>query len=461
MDLTKYKNVFVCDIGGIGVSAVARFLRSKGIAVTGSEPVKSELTEKLESEGVKIYYEQKAENVTFMYDLFVYSAAATADHPERVKAKELGIPQKSYFEFVGEMSRDYQTIAVSGTNGKSTTTAMIAGILIDAQKDPTVIVGSKFEKLNDNFRLGNSDLFLVEACEYRAHMLLIKPEKIVLTNIEEEHLDFFKDLNHIIQTFQQYVNNLRNEDNLLVYNNDDVNIRKLILPKCRRVSYGLIHGANVWADNIRKLPGKQLFEVVYYGQNLGEFELPVPGDFNIYNALAAIAFCLSLDIPLVVIKKSLAEYRGIWRRFEIVKNDKITVISDYAHHPTAVRSTLKAAREFFPGRRIVAVFQPHQHSRTKKLFNDFLKSFESADVVVISEIFDVAGREVEDTEISSKDLVDTIHATEPNKPVFFAIDLNETVEKVNALVRDEDVVLVMGAGDIYKINAKIKVQNAK
>ncbi len=454
MNLENTKKVFISGIGGIGVSALARFFISKRIEVVGSDSEKSEITEALEKRGIRIYYDQKAENVTFANDLFVYSAAVPLDNQERKKAKELGLPQKSYFEVLGEISRLYNTVAVSGTNGKSTTTAMIAGILLKARKDPTVILGSCFEKLDNNFRAGASDLFVVEACEYRAHMLLLHPQTIVLTNIEEDHLDFYKDINHIVQTFQQYVKGLRSEDNLLVMNSDDVNIRKMALPKCKIVRFGLIGGTDVWADNIRKLPGKQIFNVIYYGQNIGEFELSVPGDFNIYNALGAIAYCLTLNISIGEVKEAIREFRGIWRRFQIIKDKEITVISDYAHHPTAIRETIKGAREFLPGRRVVAVFQPHQRDRTKKLLAEFAKSFDLADAVILSEIYDVAGREQE-IAISSNDLAGIMKKEKPSKQIFFVKDLNETKEKIKEIVKDEDIVLVMGAGDIYKIVKEI------
>jgi len=458
MNLSDIKKVYISGIGGIGVSALARYFFNQKIEVVGSDLVRSEITEQLEQLGITIYYEQKAENVTFAFDLLIYSAAVPAENPELQKAKELNILQKSYFEMIGELSRMYKTIAVSGTNGKSTTTAMIAGILLDAQIDPTVIVGSQYEKLESNFHFGKSNLFVVEACEYRAHMLLLKPQCIILTNIEEDHLDFYKDINHIVQTFQQYINSLRQPDDLLIINNDDINTRSLVLPKCRLVRYGLIPGADVVAGRVRKEPGKQIFEVIYYGHSLGDFELQVPGNFNIYNALSAITYALSLDVPVGSIRESLKKYKGIWRRFELIKNDDFTVISDYAHHPTAVSSTIEAAKEFFPGRRIVAVFQPHQRDRTQKLFSDFTKSFDKADLVILSEIYDVTGREETNTKVSSRDLVFSLLEDDPVKEVHYGANLVDTLNKVNSLVRPDDVVLVMGAGDVYQISGKIHVE---
>ena len=461
MELNNLKKVYICGIGGIGVSALARYFYQQKIEVVGSDSNKSEITEQLEKIGIKIYYHQVAENLTYACDLLIYSAAVPADNPERLKAKELNIPQKSYFEMIGELSRQFETVAVSGTNGKSTTTAMIADILLDAQKDPTVIVGSQYEKLDSNFHFGHSDLFVVEACEYRAHMLLLKPRCIVLTNIEEDHLDFYRDINHIVQTFQQYVGSLKNADDLLVLNNDDIQTRNFVLPKCHIVRYGLIPGADVVAGRVRKEPGKQIFEVIYYGRSLGEFELQVPGNFNIYNALAAISYALSLDIPVGTIREALKNYRGIWRRFQIIRNEDITVISDYAHHPTAIASTIEATKEFFPGRRLIAVFQPHQRNRTQKLFDEFKASFDKVDLVVLSEIYDVPGREEDKLNISSKDLALSMVEDDPIKEVHYEPNLVQTLEKVNTLVSPEDVVLVMGAGDIYKIVREIKVLKAE
>jgi UDP-N-acetylmuramate--alanine ligase len=460
MDLSKTTKAYFSGIGGIGVSALAKYFISHGIEVVGSDAVHSEITDDLEQKGVKIFFEQKAENITADCRLFVYSDAVPVTNPERVRAKELGIEQKSYFESLGEISKEYKTVAVSGTNGKSSTTAMLASILIDAGKDPTAIVGSCCERFDCNFRNGKSDLFVVEACEYRGHMLVLQPKTIVLTNIEEDHLDFYRDINHIIQTFQQYVNGLKSPDDLLVINNDDINSRKVTLPDCKVVTYGLIQGADVRADNIRKEAGKQIFNVYYNNQDIGEFELPIPGNFNIYNALAAIACSLNMNVPVGIVRNTLKEYYGIWRRFEIVKNDEITVVSDYAHHPTAVASTLSAAKEFFPGRRIVAVFEPHQRDRTRKLFNEFAESFKSADVVVLSEIYEVKGRNDAEAPISSKDLMNAIMKTTPNLAgqIYFEENIDATLEKTNSIISAQDVVVVMGAGDIYKIAKKIDLK---
>lgn len=450
------KKVYFIGIGGIGVSALARLMRQKGFEVAGSDLVKSQVSESLEQAGIQVNYEQVKENITVDFDLVVYSAAVPEENPERQAAKELKIEQKNYFEMLGQVTKNYKTVAVSGTNGKSTTTAMLSKIMVEAEQDPSVILGSQSKDLEINCRKGDSEWFLLEACEYRAHMLLLNPFCIVLTNIEEDHLDYFKDLNHIIQTFQQYVKKLKPEG-LLVINNDDLNTRKLDLPDCKIVKYGLIDGADVRADHIKKESGRQIFNVFYENNDLGEFELKVPGDFNIYNALAAIAFALALDIPVGKIKQSLKEFTGIWRRFEIVKDDKITVVSDYAHHPSAVKETIKATKEFYPDRRVVVVFEPHQHDRTKKLFDGFVESFDHADLVVLSEIYDVAGREELNTEVSSDDLVKAIKERLPEKEIYYTKDRNKAADLANSMLKENDVVIVMGAGDIYLIVESIKL----
>ena len=460
--LNKYHKVFVSGIGGIGVSAIARFFLHEGVVVVGSDAMKTVLTEKLVSEGVTVYYEQKADNITPDLDLLVYSPAVPEDNPERVAAVALGIEQKSYPEVLGELSLLYDTIAVSGTNGKSTTTAMLSNIMIEAEVDPTVILGSQFPRIGGNFRYGQSDKFIVEACEYRSHMLNLSPRTIVLTNIEEDHLDYFTDINHIVRVFQEYVSRLNEpgdlnmDSNLLVINNDDFHAQTLSLPVCRLVTYGIDNKSMVMAKNICIDHERQLFDVYRDGVELGRIELHVPGRFNVYNALAAIATALAYDISFLNIQNAFEKYFGIWRRFEKIYDKEIVVISDYAHHPTAVAATIAAARDFFPDRRIVTVFQPHQHNRTKNLFEQFVEALSVADVIVLPEIFEVTGREeLTDRDVSSHDLVAAILARSPEKEVHYAKDLTKTMETVKKIVRVDDLVLVMGAGDVYTIADKI------
>jgi len=286
--------------------------------------------------------------------------------------------------------------------------------------------------------------------------LHLSPKAIVLTNIEEDHLDYFEDIDHIIQTFQKFIDKLKNEDDVLVVNKDDENSKKLNLPNCQVITYGFLDDADVVATNYRVEDNKQKFSVSYQGNDLGDFELLVPGKFNVYNALAAIALALKLNISLADAKESLANFSGAWRRLEVVSVEPM-VISDYAHHPTAVEVTRKAIDDFYPGKRKMIVFQPHQHNRTKKLFDDFVKSLlpkNQDEMIIVSEIYDVAGRKAkEDEDISSEKLVQAIN--EKKNPdlgeVIYSANLEDTLKLIKDNAKKDDLVLVMGAGDVYEI----------
>lgn len=455
----QIKKIHFSGIGGIGVSAMAKLFLLLGKEVSGSDMHASEITEDLEKRGVNVTYKQVAENVTDDMDLLVYSPAVPESNLERAMALDLGVIQKSYPEMLGAISKVYKTVAVSGTNGKSSTTAMLSSLLIDTGVDPTVIFGSQYIKLDRNFRGGASDTFLVEACEYRAHMLLLTPRVIILTNIEEDHLDYFKDLSHIIATFQAYIDKLTKADDVLVLNADDQNSKQLHLPKCTIVTFSIHEPADVRARNVHVVSGKQTFDLEYKGELLGTFVLRTPGQFNVYNALAALAYALTLGLSPAKLQKSLEAYSGIWRRYEKIKDDDVVVISDYAHHPTAVRGTLRATKEFYPDQRIIAVFEPHQHDRTQKLFDGFVDALYLPDVIILPEIFEVQGRTEEQSHtISSKDLASAIKKQWPDKKVLYAKDAQQALDLVNFNLREHDVVVVMGAGTIYEICPLITLQ---
>lgn len=448
MTIKDAKKVYFIGIGGIGISGLAKILKWQGKEVSGSDLAESELTSNLEENKIQVIIGQKRENVPTDADLYIYSSAVPDTNPERVKIKELGRQDReiTYFKAVGEFMKDYEyCVAISGTHGKTTTTAMLAAVLIEAKMDPTVIVGSMIKQLNSNARLGqNKKFFIVEACEHKEHMMGLSPNAIILTNIEADHLDYYRDLEHIQITFQKYINKLP-EHGILVKNNDDSESRELGCDS-KVITYGIDNKAQVMAKNIRKEKMLQRFSV-----GKSPYSMQIPGDFNIYNALAVIALARELGISDAIIKKALANFTGTWRRFELVGTFKgATVISDYAHHPTAVSATIKATKEFYPDRRIVVLFQPHQHNRTKKLFDSFTKCFKEADLIIIHEIFDVEGREeTADQDVSSRDLVKAVERT--GKYVFYTKDVEEAVHKLHEHVERNDVLLILGAGDIYKV----------
>lgn len=473
MDLSKLKKIHIIGIGGIGISAVAKLLLSRDKVVTGSDMNDSDIIASLLSFGAKINIGQhNTNNLAKDVELVIYSDAVPEDNPERKAAVAHKIPSLSYFQFLGEYSKDKHTIAISGCHGKTTTTALTGLILDRADFDPTVIVGSKVKNWDGNLRVGGSDYFVVEGDEYRAHMLELNPQDIILTNIEFDHPDYYKDLNHTIETFQAFVNKLP-ADGHYIYNIDDPILRERIdKPNCEMATFGIENeAADLFAKNIKTDHGRIIFRPVYKGQELRDFNLQVPGRFNISNALGAALLALELGVSPEIIKDTLAQYKGVWRRFELVgkisnllpeKNGAL-VISDYAHHPTEVAATIKAAKEFYPDKRLIAVFQPHQIQRTRELMDDFVKTFLQcpADVVILSEIYDVAGREEKDVtkRVSSNDILDKIVLADSKKIMqgiipsqyYYADNLEETKAKILTEVQSEDVVLILGAGDIDKV----------
>lgn len=423
------------------MSALAKWFLFEGVKVSGSDVHESVITHDLQQRGAKIFSGHATNQVTDDVDLLVYSPAVPESNSERQVAREKGIRERSNFEFLGEVSREFSTIVVSGTNGKSTTTAMLGLILEAAGYDPTVLVGSLIPSFKDgNLRIGKGRFFVVEGCEYRANMIHLDPEMIVLTNIEEDHLDYYCDIDHIQATFQMFVDKLKSKG-LVVLNADDPVSMKLE-----------VNGSVHYGTNKTNTTYTLLHRITKAGEqvvttNHGELRLQIPGAFNVMNAMAATAAAMELGVPFEICRRVLADFSGIWRRFERVGVFKgAEVISDYGHHPTAVSQTIEAAREFFPGRRIVLCFQPHQHDRTKKLFNEFVNVLPLADVTVVTEIYDVAGRNNEH-EIGSQDLVDAINKSYRSN-VTYAHDLTTAESQLREIAQPNDVLLIMGAGDI-------------
>ncbi len=457
-ELNKHKKIFFIGIGGIGVSALAKLLKSQGKKVSGSDKYSSEITDELRKRGIRVYIGHREKNIDSDTDLVIYSAAVGPEIPEMKKAAELKIKQLSYPEALGLITENKDTIAVSGTHGKSTTTAILGLILIEAKLDPTIIVGSKVGPFKyDNLQIGKSDYFVVEACEWRAHMLNLKPKIVILTNLEKDHLDYYKNFKNIKKTFDEYVSRLP-KDGLLVLNADDRNCLEIgKSAKCKKITYGIKNKtASCRADNAVVKNQIQQFNLFWHKKDLGRFFLKIPGQFNIYNALAAVSCALSLRVIPETIKEVLADFKGIWRRFEKIgeysprqwRGRRALIFSDYAHHPTAVKETLKAAREFYPNRRLVVVFQPHHFDRTKRLFSSFTKAFDLGDLIILNEIYGVPGRELK-KDISSRDLVRELKKRGLN--ALYTGNLIETKKLLLNKIRKNDLVLIIGAGDIYKL----------
>lgn len=469
IDLEKIKKVYFIGIGGIGVSAIAKMMLKLGKKVIGSDVNISEITQALKSRGVLIYQNHQKENLSKNTDLVIYSPAVPENNPERIQAKKFNIPQLSYPEFLGELSKKKYTIAISGTNGKSTTTSILGLILEKAKFDPLVIVGSKINQptWEENLRMSKSNYFVVEGCEWQANMLNLNPQIIVLTNIEEDHLDYYRDINHIIETFQKYVEKLPS-NGILIANSDDKNIQLLLkkinpaplfFQKKAALDKIITFGQNKEANFQIKLMSQKkrgINKFILQSNKIKkEITLQIPGLFNIYNATAASVAAIELGAPFNVIKNVLVNFKGIWRRFEKVgeKNGAI-IISDYAHTPTAIQGTIQAAKDFYPIRRIVVAFQSHHRDRTKKLFNEFVGSFDQVDFLILPEIFDVEGREdKKNKNISSKDLIKEIkkRSAFKNRQILYAKDLKETKKIILKNLESNDLILLLGAGNIYQI----------
>ncbi|MEK7658617.1 MAG: UDP-N-acetylmuramate--L-alanine ligase [Patescibacteria group bacterium] len=447
--------IHLIGIGGIGVSALAQYYLSKGHEVSGSDLVASEITDFLQKKRIKIFISNSAENIKQNFDLVVYSPAVKFNNPEYKKAKELGIKIKSYPEALGELTKEYYTIAVAGAHGKSTTTAMIALILTKAGLDPTIIVGTKLKEFGDsNFRAGKSKFLVIEACEYDSSFLHYEPKIIVATNIDKEHLDYFKTFANVKKAFRNFIMRLP-ADGFLVFNKDDKYSPKLGKVKFKTMGYSLKsrrlrrRGSAMPATTVGVSGQKDASKL----KNI----LKIPGQHNVSNALAALQVARILAIPDKISFKALSEFKGTWRRFEEhdskIKNLKFKIISDYAHHPNEISATLKAAREKYPEKVIWCVFQPHQYQRTYYLFNDFVKIFREAkiDNIIITDIYDVAGREEKgiSKKINSEKLVKRI----ARKNVSFL--LLQNIEKyIKENINNGDVLIIMGAGDIYKLADK-------
>ena len=439
-------------IGGIGMSALAKFLIAQGKHVSGSDAFASDTVLELKNKGVKISIGHESVNVSMETEVLIFSSAVPSENIERVTARDRNISEVSYAQFLGEVSKGFSTIVVTGTHGKSTTTALLGLMLEAAGYDPTVLVGSFVPTFPEkNLRIGKGRFFVVEGCEYQANMLNLHPEMIVLTNIEEDHLDYYRDINHIRETFQVFADKLIGKG-MIVLNAMDEQSMKLKVE--RPITYAIDAAADYKGTDRLTESGQQTISVSRkedVNHLLGCMKLIIPGAHNVMNALAATAAAMELGVPFETCVRVMETFPGIWRRFERVGSwHEADVISDYGHHPTAVEKTIAAAREFFPGRRIILCFQPHQHSRTKSLFNGFVDVLQLADETIVAEIYDVAGRN-EEHEMSSRLIVEKIKKEHPDAHVIFSQNFDDVKSALELIVRSNDVLIVMGAGDIDSV----------
>ena len=449
-------HVHFIGIGGISMSGLAEILLEEGFTISGSDAKQSALTDSLAQKGATIYIGQKASNLSIRPALVVYTAAIREDNEEFKAAVDAGIPMLSRAELLGQIMDNYEkSIAVAGTHGKTTTTSMISQILLVAKADPTISVGGILEAIGGNIRVGGSEVFITEACEYTNSFLHFHPKYSIITSVEAEHLDFFKDIDDIRRSFHEFAGNTAH-DGVLIINGQIAALDKITNNlSCSVTTYGLCENDDFYAKNITYNDHAcGTYTLMHKTEDLGTVSLSVPGRHNVSNSLAAIALCLNLGLPLDVIKKGLLQFGGTKRRFEYkgTKNG-ITVIDDYAHHPTEVAATLTAARNY-PHGRIICVFQPHTYSRTKAFLSDFARVLSMADIVVLADIY--AAREKNTIGISSKDLLAELQKNGQESYYFPSFD--EIEKFLSEKCINNDLLITMGAGDVYLIGEHLLQQ---
>ena len=442
-------NIHFIGIGGISMSALAEICLNKGYNVSGSDIGKSAMTEKLQAQGVKIYIGQKKENIVDGLDMVVYTAAIHPDNEELMAAKNKNILTINRAAFLGQIMREYKnSIAVSGTHGKTTTTSMLSTIFGSTNLDPTILVGGNLKSIGGNVKIGNSQNFITEACEYTDSFLNFNPKIAIVLNIEEDHLDYFSGIEEIKASFNKF-GKLLPKDGHFIINGDSPNTDGILHDvKASVIKYGKESSNDVIISNIHfNDNGYGSFDLSYFGKDLGNFQLSVPGVHNIYNATSAIIVSLVSGISVEDIRASIIKYTGVGRRFEIkgTYNDAL-IVDDYAHHPTELKATLAASKKLKKST-LWCVFQPHTYSRTKSLLNEFGEAFYSADKVIITDIY--AAREDDPGDIHSKDLVEKLYHN--NVDVTYISKFEDIVKYLKENIQPNDLLITAGAGPVYQI----------
>ncbi len=442
------KHIHFIGIGGISMSGIAEILLENGYIISGSDIRDSKIIERLRKKGANIYIGHNSSNIEGA-KLIVYTAAINGNNPELMAAEERSIPVMDRATLLGQLMETYPfAIGVAGTHGKTTTTSMLSVIMEHADLNPTILVGGEVDEIGGNVRTGNSDYFLTEACEYVESFLKFHPYIALILNIDEDHLDYFRDIDHIYQAFLKYAR-LVPPDGYVIGCIDDPLVEKLLNEARRQyVSFAIEKEAHLIAHSISYDDrGCPTFIPCYRGQDTEPISLKVPGRHNIYNALAAYATARILGVDGRTIAEGLNTYHGTHRRFEIKGTiDGITVIDDYAHHPNEIKATINALKNF-PHKRIWCIFQPHTYTRTKKLFDRFIDAFQGVDKLIISDIY--AAREKDPGDIHSNDIVYNIKKNGQEAMYISAFD--EIVAYLSQNVQSGDIVVTMGAGNIYEV----------
>jgi UDP-N-acetylmuramate--alanine ligase len=448
----KYRVIHFVGIGGIGMSGIAEVLHNLGYEVTGSDIRESDTTSRLRNMGIRIYIGHDENNIDNAH-VVVTSSAVSPSNPEVTAAKARAVPVIPRAEMLAELGRMKYGILVAGAHGKTTTTSLVATLLGEGGLDPTIVIGGKLKAFGSNARLGQGEFLVAEADESDGSFLKLSPTLAVITNIDREHMDYFKDIDTLKSAFLAFINKVPFYGVAIVCKENE-HTREIIPQIKRRVlTYGLSHDADMYARNIQYVEGKMCFEAVFKGESLGEYNVPVPGVHNVLNSLAAILTAMELQIPQEKIRAGLGSFGGIQRRFELRgEAGGVKVYDDYGHHPVEIRAVLKAARECFADNRIIVIFQPHRYTRTRDLMGDFALSFSSADRLYLMDIY--AASEAPIDGINSAALLEKIRQIGSLKADYIS-DRKELVKAVLSDVKQGDIIITLGAGDVYKLGEEI------
>ena len=455
VEFSKPAHIYFIGIGGISMSGLAHILEDKGFKISGSDAKESAMTKALEDMGIKVFYGQKKENLDACGDIdaVVYTAAVHPDNPEFIAAKEKNIPLLTRAELLGQIMKEYELpVAISGTHGKTTTTSMISKVLLEANMDPTLSIGGIFKDIGGNIRVGQSKYFVTEACEYTNSFLSFFPKVSIVLDIDADHLDFFKDLDDIRNSFKKFCN-LLPDDGTLIINSDIDNMEEITEGlSCNIITYGSKDSSDYYPSDITYDEfANASFTINRKNKAPIQIKLSVPGEHNVYNAIAAVAACDLMGVDPEYMIKALREFTGTNRRFEhkgVV--DGVTIVDDYAHHPTEIKATLSAAQNY-PHKTLWCVFQPHTYTRTKALMHEFAEALSLADKVVLADIY--AARETDHLGISSRTLQEEIKSL--GHDCYYFPSFEEIEKFLLQNCTKDDLLITMGAGDVVKIGENL------
>lgn len=445
----RYKHIHFVGIGGIGMSGIAELLLNLGYQVSGSDVRDADITRRLSQLGAEIKIGHHADHIVGA-DVVVLSSAIPEDNPEARAARTLGnVPVIRRAEMLAELIRLKYSILVAGAHGKTTTTSMVATVLARGGLDPTVVIGGKLNAWGTNAKLGRGDFIVAEADESDGTFLLLPPTIAVVTNIDLEHLDFYRDLDHIQQSFHEFISRVPFYGQAVLCLEDE-NVQAM-LPQVRKrfATYGFSPQADFQARNVLMHGLMTSYGAFFQGRELGVVEIPIPGRHNVLNSLAAIAVAHELEVDWASIQAGLADMTGVQRRFQIKGERRgVLVLDDYGHHPTEIRNVLETLAACYPDRRKIVVFQPHRYSRTKALLNQFARCFYQSDVLLVSEIYAASERPIAGT--SGRVLADQI-AAHGHRDLHFSPTLEEVLTRLMDMVAPGDVVITLGAGNIWQV----------